>query len=105
MSEQPIHGIPQWTVGDRLGKALDFADMSVGEMADYLEVSRNTVGNYINGRTRAPGSTLRLWSMRTGVPRKWLETGESDGTDGGGGSGASATNGYRTTRRTLARAA
>jgi transcriptional regulator with XRE-family HTH domain len=60
---------------DRLNKALTVADVSSQEMADYLGVSRNTISNYINGRTIAKKQTLRLWAMRTGVPLVWLEQG------------------------------
>jgi len=76
MSEQATPGnIPAWTIGDRLRKALDVADVSVQDMAAYLEVSRNTVGNYINDHVRIPGPALKLWAMRTGVPLEWLRTG------------------------------
>lgn len=64
-------------MGDRLRKSLDHADMSVAEMAEYLEVSRNTVGNYMAGKTQPPGAVLKLWAMRTGVPRQWLEIGKT----------------------------
>lgn len=84
MSQAPQWGIPEWTMGDRLRKALDFADMSVQDMADYLEVKRNTVGNYIAGRTSIPGGFLRLWALRTGVPREWLETGTAPRPEPGG---------------------
>ena len=89
MTEHAVPGVPEWTKGDRLGKALDYAHVSVAEMAEYLDVSRNTVGNYINDRTRVPGAVMRLWAMRTGVPLEWLETGDTpkrprpDGPDGG----------------------
>lgn len=85
MTQATQWGIPIWTRGDRLRKALDFADMSVQSMADYLEVSRNTVSNYISERTPIPGASIKLWAMRTGVPRQWLETGQAPdgGPDGG----------------------
>lgn len=77
MSQEHVSGIvPMWTIGDRLGKALAHADLAVGEMADYLGVSRNTVGNYINDRRKIPRPTLMLWAMRTGVPLEWLTDGE-----------------------------
>lgn len=82
MSEHAAFGVPEWTMGDRLGKSLDFAQLSVGEMADYLGISRNTVGNYIGDRTHIPKPTLTLWAMRTGVPKEWLETGEEPFHDG-----------------------
>lgn len=89
MTQQATFGIPQFTKGDRLGKALDFADVGVGEMADYLGLSRNTISNYIAGRTKIPRPTLMLWSLRTGVPIEWIETGVEpnqggDGPRGGG---------------------
>lgn len=76
MSEQASGGnIPNWTIGDRLRKSLKAAGVGVQEMAEYLGVERNTVGNYINDRTRIPGPALKLWAMRTGVPLEWLRTG------------------------------
>ena len=61
---------------DRLNKALDVSGVSSTEMAEYLGVSRNTISNYINGRTVPKTQTLRLWAMRTGAPLEWLQTGE-----------------------------
>lgn len=80
MSEQPALGDPQWTLGDRLGKALDSAGIRVGEMAEYLECSPNTVSNYTNDRTKVPGSVVRLWAMKTGVRLEWLKSGETTPT-------------------------
>lgn len=104
MSEQPTFGVPEWTLGDRLGKSLDFAEIGIAEMADYLGISRNTVGNYVADRTRIPNPTLTLWAMRTGVPKAWIETGDTP-PHGDGGTPLSATNGYRTTRSALSKAA
>lgn len=66
-----------WTfgLGDRLHKALRVAGVSNADMADYLGVSPNTIGNYTSGRTEVKMQTLRLWAMRTGAPLEWLETG------------------------------
>lgn len=68
--------IPQWTLADRLAKALDEAGISVQEMADILMVSRNTVGNYINGRSVPKPAYMRVWAERCQVPLSWLETGD-----------------------------
>jgi transcriptional regulator with XRE-family HTH domain len=57
-------------------KALRTASLGVNDMADYLEVSRNTVSSWINGRITPSGQTLRLWSLRCGVPLEWLRTGQ-----------------------------
>lgn len=77
--------IPEWDLADRLRKSLREADIGVQEMADYIEVGRNTVSNWINGRTRPPASALRLWSMRCGIPIEWLRDGDADAGPGPGG--------------------
>lgn len=89
MTEQPGlgNGVPEFHLGDRLSKALDVASISVQEMAEYLDVSRNTVSNYLHMRTPVNGGTLRLWALRTGVRLEWLQTGKapSEGDPDGGG--------------------
>ena len=91
MSNAPAEGtIPEFDLADRLRKALRVADVSVQEIADYLGVSRNTVGAWINGRVVPGKAFVRLWAMRTGVPYEWLSTGESPG-QGGPGPGAVVT--------------
>jgi transcriptional regulator with XRE-family HTH domain len=69
--------VPQWDTADRMRKALREANVGVQEMADYLGVARNTVSTWINGRIRPSKQTLRLWSMRCGVPYRWLADGVS----------------------------
>jgi transcriptional regulator with XRE-family HTH domain len=71
--------IPSWTLGDRLDKALHDAGMGKQEMADFLEVSRNTVGAYCADRQRPSGAVLRAWALRTGVPLEWLKRGDGFG--------------------------
>ncbi len=70
--------IPQWTLGDRMGKALDHAGIGMQEMADYLGVSRNSVSNWVHGRITPSRQTLLLWSMRTGVDLDWIARSQSD---------------------------
>jgi transcriptional regulator with XRE-family HTH domain len=77
--------VPEWDLADRLGKSLREAKMSVQQMADYLEVHRNTVSAWTNGRTPPGPQTIRLWAMRTGVPYRWLRDGKTP-PDGDGGS-------------------
>lgn len=78
---------PSFDLADRLRKGLREADMSVQEMADYLEVGRNTVSRWINGHIEPGGAVVRLWALRTGVPYGWLRDGTTnprqDGPDGG----------------------
>ena|SRR5690242_7435784 len=68
--------VPTWDLGDRLGKALRVAGVSVHEMAEYLGVSRNTVSNYTSCRVTPDRRTRMLWALRTGVSLAWLETGK-----------------------------
>lgn len=67
-----------WSFGlsDRLAKAMSVAGMSNSEMADALDVSRNTITNYTSGRTKPSRLQIREWAVRTGAPLEWLETGE-----------------------------
>jgi len=57
-------------------------------MADYLEVDRNTVGNWINGKAWPRDRDLKQFALKTGFPVHWLLTGEfshnGGGDDGGG---------------------
>ncbi|NNG20287.1 helix-turn-helix transcriptional regulator [Naumannella sp. ID2617S] len=82
--------VPVWHVGDRMRKGLEHAGVSVGQMADYLGVNRNSVGRWLSGRVSPGKQTLRLWAVRTGVPLSWLETGDAPagGPDGGAADGA-----------------
>lgn len=68
--------VPTFGLRHRLALALEAAEVSVAAMADELGVSRNTVGNYLAGRTTPPRPTLRVWALRCGVPFEWLWTGE-----------------------------
>lgn len=67
--------VPMWRLQDRLSRALDEADVSVQQMADELGVTRQTVSNYLHGRTPPSRSVLRVWALRTGVAFAWLSDG------------------------------
>lgn len=89
MSTQAGTGlIPEWTVADRLRKAREATGMDAREFAEHVGISRNTVSNYENGKTtRINRPMLAAWSMATGVPIQWLETGTAPTQpepDGGG---------------------
>lgn len=57
-------------------RSLDYADIGVQDMAEYLGVGRNSAGNWINGRRTPNTQTLRLWAMRCGVSFEWLRDGD-----------------------------
>lgn len=56
-------------------------------MATYLDVSRTSVSNWINGRVDPSTQTLRLWALRCGVPYEWLARGEHSPTPSPDGNG------------------
>ncbi|WP_372457098.1 helix-turn-helix domain-containing protein [Microbacterium allomyrinae] len=51
--------------------------LSVQELAERLEVSRNTVSAWINGHNRPRSRDLKAFALATGYPLAWLETGEA----------------------------
>ena len=65
-------------VGDRLRKAREATGLDRQTFADEIGQSRKTVSAYENWvDLKAPReSTLRQWSMATGVSLHWLKTGE-----------------------------
>ena len=62
-------------LADRLAKSLQVAGLSVADMADYMEVHRNSVGAWLNRRSEPRPANIRLWAIRTGVPYEWLRNG------------------------------
>lgn len=64
--------VPVFDTADRLRKALRTSGVGVQEIADYLGVSRNTVGAWINGRVTPGKGMVMLWALRTGAPFEWL---------------------------------
>lgn len=72
---------------DRLHRSLRISGVSVAHMAKALDVHRNTIGNYLRGKTPLDRRTRIAWAFVTGVPVTWLETGQApDQGDPGPGS-------------------
>lgn len=63
----------QFTRSDRMRKALKYAGIGVGELAERLEVSRNTVSRWINDETQPKWRDLKLFAQATGVELEWLD--------------------------------
>jgi transcriptional regulator with XRE-family HTH domain len=57
-------------------KALRYSGVGVQEMADHLDVSRNAVSSWINGRNEPRRRDLRDFALRTGYPLSWFEKGK-----------------------------
>jgi transcriptional regulator with XRE-family HTH domain len=64
-----------WTLGDRLRKARQHANVSTEEMAADVGRTVHTISNYERDFTRAPLLVIRQYALRTGVPLTWLEYG------------------------------
>jgi transcriptional regulator with XRE-family HTH domain len=71
--------VPSWRMADRIRRALDHADIGVSELADQLEINRNTVGNWLSGRSSPRGRDLRAVARVCGVDPAWLEHGSESG--------------------------
>lgn len=67
--------VPDWTLGDRMRKALDVSGTPVQEIAEYLDVSRQTIGRWLSDRGPVKRHVLITWAATTGVDLGWLETG------------------------------
>lgn len=61
---------------DRLGKSLQVSGLSVADMAEYLDVHRNTIGGWLHRRIKPSTQTVRLWALRTGVSYDWIRNGD-----------------------------
>ena len=62
---------------DRLALAQRRSGLTVQDLAERIEVHRNTVGAWINGRQRPRSRDLKSFALATGYPVRWLETGEA----------------------------
>lgn len=63
---------PDWTLGDRLRKARETAGLNQTQLADELEIARNSVGRYESGDYDPPRTVIIAWALRTGVDFQWL---------------------------------
>lgn len=62
---------------DRLHKSLRISGMSATSLSFALGVHRNTVNNYLSGKTHPDRRTLIAWAQVTGVPVAWIEHGDA----------------------------
>lgn len=56
----------------RLARTIEAGRTSVDDMAAIFECHRNTVLNYVAGRTAPRKRDVREWALRTGVSFDWL---------------------------------
>lgn len=67
--------IPEFTIGDRLRKAREFAGMDMNELAAAIEIHRQTVARYETGVAAPKRYVLLSWSLATGVDMDWITSG------------------------------
>ena len=85
-------------MGDRLQKAREVTGLNTREFADAIGVSQKTVTDAENDRRQPRRIMLNAWSLATGVPREWLETGEYSTGDNGPETGLNTETVSRNTR-------
>ena len=88
-SVQMAGAVPQFTIGDRVRKAREYAGLQQIELAERAGMSRGGVARIeaMNGGLPRR-STLIAIAFATGVDLDWLETGKTpagDNPDGGSG--------------------
>ena len=77
MTTQTHENIPQWTLGDRLRKARTTTGLNTRDFAERIGVSQPTVTSAENDKSKVRRITINAWSLATGVPVEWLETGKA----------------------------
>jgi transcriptional regulator with XRE-family HTH domain len=72
------HGVDAYafTLGDRMKRSAKVAGLSRYALAEYLDVTPETVSTWTNDRIKPSTQTLRLWALKTGAPYAWLVSGE-----------------------------
>lgn len=63
--------VPEWTVGDRLRKAREFAGIGVEQMAERLGRQRNSITRWERS-SAVQLMVVKLYALETGVPVEWL---------------------------------
>lgn len=71
--------IPQFEMRHRLQLAREYAGLDRQQLADRMEISRNSVLNAETGRRHPRKLMLNAWAMACGVPVTWIMTGEEPG--------------------------
>lgn len=67
--------VPAFTLGDRLRKARESAHMEMKDLADLIDIHRQSVASYEQGKSMPKRHVLLSWSMVTGVDLRWIVEG------------------------------
>ncbi|WP_035811947.1 helix-turn-helix domain-containing protein [Jiangella gansuensis] len=64
--------VPEFDLADRIRKAMRIAGYDYRELAERIEVSKSSIGNWVNGVTTPRRRDLRLLAEACGVDLEWL---------------------------------
>lgn len=64
--------VPQWTLGDRMRKAREFAGLTQTELSDQIGIARSSISRYEGSHAAPSRPVLLAWSVCTGVSYRWL---------------------------------
>ena len=67
--------IPPSTLALRLRIAREWRDLKQAELAEALDVSRATIGNYESGTTHPSRLQINAWAVTCDVDVEWLKGG------------------------------
>lgn len=95
ITSQEGNSVPEFSIHDRLRKAREHAGLEQGALAERIDVSRQTVGNYELGRTPRPKKLIvRQWALACGVNFDWLWEGAAHPDERGHATPSGATSSY-----------
>lgn len=78
MTTDPAEIIPPWPLHYRLRLSVEVNDVDIDALAEVLDVHRNSVLNYISGRSAPDKNKVRVWAGFVGKPFtfNWLWYGD-----------------------------
>lgn len=82
--EHMTTSVPVFTLGDRLRKARELAGLTQTQLAASLGIGRRSVSRYEDGDKEPKRGVVMAWSMATGVPLVWLQSGQLPTMNDGG---------------------
>lgn len=72
----PDGSIPEFTLGDRLRKAREFAGIDMRDLAQMIDIHRQSVARYEQGQAIPRRPVMLSWAISTGVSLEWITSGE-----------------------------
>lgn len=68
-----VAAVPTWTLGDKLRKARETANLHQSQLAAEIGISTSSIRGYEHARRAPRRAVLEAWAARCGVPVWWLE--------------------------------